>query len=274
MLAELMIPTLNAALVTGVAVVLPSALQASRPPWWAAAAGVLSSLLLPAGPLAASFVLPWVLLTIITGARALLRGEGWLALIAGFAGTASLALFSSRLEFTMFGITEPIVKLTALHFTYAGAGTLALAVRLHRLRPGRWSSFARGLVLLAPPVVAAGFVARNALGQVGGASLMTAGVWLVAVLQWPDARAGAGRWGWRVSCLSPWVAMVLGVSWAASQYWPWVPALIVPDMVPTHGALNAFGFVLCAHLAWWVDQRAQGRALSSSPLPVFRGRGR
>ena len=37
MLAELMIPTMNAALVTGVAVVLPSALQASRPRWWGAA---------------------------------------------------------------------------------------------------------------------------------------------------------------------------------------------------------------------------------------------
>ena len=28
-----------------------------------------------------------------------------------------------------------------------------------------------------------------------------------------------------------------------------IPALTVPDMVPTHGALNAFGFVLCGHLA-------------------------
>lgn len=58
--------------------------------------------------------------------------------------------------------------------------------------------------------------------------------------------------------------MVLGVSWAASQYWPSVPALIVPDMVPTHGALNAFGFVLCAHLGWLVDQRAQGGAPAST----------
>jgi hypothetical protein len=49
--------------------------------------------------------------------------------------------------------------------------------------------------------------------------------------------------------------MVLGVSWAAAQYWPSVPALTVPDMVPTHGALNAFGFVLCAHLAAALDPR-------------------
>lgn len=85
---------------------------------------------------------------------------------------------------------------------------------------------------------------------------MTAGVWLVALLQVPDARTGPMRWLWRVSCLSPLVAMVLGVSWAANQYWPQVPALSVPDMVPTHGALNAFGFVLCGHLACWLEWRA------------------
>lgn len=251
MLAELMIPTMNLALVAGVGVVLPSAFQARRPlPWWGAALGVLASLLLPAGPLAALLVVPWLALTIAAGVLALGRREWWPALVAGFAGTASLALISSRLELTAFGIVEPIVKLTALHFTYAGAGTLALALRLHHARPSRWTSLARALVLLAPPVVASGFVLRSALGQVGGATLMTCGVWLVALLQWPDARSGPGRWWWRVSCLSPWVAMVLGVSWAASQYWPAVPALTVPDMVPTHGALNAFGFVLCAHLGW------------------------
>ena len=49
---------------------------------------------------------------------------------------------------------------------------------------------------------------------------MTAGVWLVALLQFPDARSGPMRWAWRVSCLAPLVAMLLGVAWAANQYWP------------------------------------------------------
>ncbi len=104
---------------------------------------------------------------------------------------------------TLFGTNEPIVRLTALHFTYAGAGTLALAVRLHEVRAGQWRSLALA----------------------------------------------------RVSCLSPWVAMVLAIAWAANQYWPQVPALIVPDMVPTHGALNALGFVWCGHLACWLRWR-------------------
>jgi hypothetical protein len=256
MLAELMIPTMNAALVVGVGAVMPLSLKARPVPWVFAAGCVVISLLLPAGWLAGAFVAPWVVLTVFAGVGALRRGEWWLALVAGFAGTASLALTFSRLELTLFGIVEPIVKLTALHFTYAGAGTLALALRVHEVRPGRWSSVARVLVLLAPPVVASGFILRSALGQVGGATLMTAGVWLVALLQVADVRRGGKLWWlWLVSCLSPLVAMVLGVSWAANQYWPQVPALIVPDMVPTHGALNAFGFVLGGHLACWLEWR-------------------
>jgi hypothetical protein len=51
--------------------------------------------------------------------------------------------------------------------------------------------------------------------------------------------------------------MGLAVSWAANQYWPLVPALTVPDMVPTHGALNAVGFVLAGHVAWWLDERGR-----------------
>jgi hypothetical protein len=191
-----------------------------------------------------------VLLTVRVGLSSLASRETWRALIAGFAGTASLALVFSRLELTLFGIVEPIVKLTALHFTYAGAGTLALAHRLVTVRPSPLAKFTRALVFFAPPVVATGFITRSAFGQLGGALLMTAGVYLVALLQLPDAKTS---WPWRVSCASPWIAMVLAVSWAANQYFPAVPALTVPDMVPTHGALNAFGFVLCGVLAMSKD---------------------
>ena len=86
---------------------------------------------------------------------------------------------------------------------------------------------------------------------------MTLGVCSVAAMQIGEAleRSGRTRTLLLISSASPWVAMGLGVAWAASQYWPTVPALTVPDMVPTHGALNAFGFVLCGHLAWWLDER-------------------
>ncbi len=117
------------------------------------------------------------------------------------------------------------------------------------LRPGPWSRATRWLVFIAPPIVATGFLTKLALAQVGGAVLMTLGVWLVAALQLADLKQGSARALWLAACLSPLVAMVLAVSWAAAQYWPSIPALTVVDMVPTDVALNAFGFVLCAHLA-------------------------
>jgi hypothetical protein len=48
--------------------------------------------------------------------------------------------------------------------------------------------------------------------------------------------------------------MVLAVAWAAGQHWD-VPLLSVPDMVRTHGAANALGFVLCGLLARRIDPR-------------------
>ncbi|MEZ5180089.1 MAG: YndJ family transporter [Acidimicrobiales bacterium] len=53
-----------------------------------------------------------------------------------------------------------------------------------------------------------------------------------------------------------WAPMVLAVAWAAAQHFD-VPALSIPDMVRTHGAGNAIGFVGAGLLArrhaepWW-----------------------
>jgi hypothetical protein len=258
-LAELMIPVMNVALVTGVAAVLPLALRDAAWPWVIAALGVGISLNVDAHAWAAAFVMPWLLLTLKNGVARLLQGDWWLAMASGFAGTAAVALITSRVEATPFGIVEPIVKLTALHFTFAGAGTLALAHRLNEARPSKLARVTRWVVFIAPPIVATGFVTHVAVAQVGGALVMTLGVWLVAAQQLVDVRRGRRRGLWLVSSLSPWVAMVLGVAWAANLYWPSVPALTVVDMVPTHGALNAFGFVLCGHLACWLERRPDTR---------------
>ncbi len=240
---------MNAALVLAVAVVMPLSFRSSWWPWLVAAVGVVASLSLEAGAVAAVLLLPWVGLL---GAR-LLRSTSALDVIAALFGLVSAsALIFSRLEWSLFGITEPIIKLTALHFSYAGVGTFTLARRLVERLPGsRVARATLGLVIIAPGLVAFGFIARSSSGQVGGALVMTAGTWLVALQHlgqlrslrlWPRALMV-------ISCLSPWVSMVLAVSWAANTYWPAVPALTVVDMVPTHGALNAFGFVLCALVA-------------------------
>lgn len=261
-LAEAMVPVMNVALVVGVAVVMPIAFDRRFTPWQVSALAVAASLAVAPGWPAAVVLVPWLFLCVVEGVQALRRKVLVHAVMAGFGATAALALIASRLEVTLFEIPEPIVKLTALHFSFAGVGSLSLASRLvaSRLVASRASSSRRVaglLVMLAPPIVAIGFITRLALFQVGGAVVMAAGVCAVAALQLPEAlkRSGWSRALLLVSSASPWVAMGLGVAWAANQYWPSVPALTVPDMVPTHGALNAFGFVLAGHLAWWLDER-------------------
>ncbi len=241
---------MNAALVLSAAVVMPLAFGGAWWPWALSTLGVVVSMWLSEGTLAAAVLVPWLLAVLfqLTRARSLLD-----AVTVGFGLVSVSALMVSRLELVLFDIVEPIVKLTAIHFSYAGVGTFVLA---RRLPASWWQRVTVGLVVAAPVVVASGFVLRSAAGQVGGAVLMTAGTWLVAALNVKVAHSMRvlPRWLMGLSCLAPWVSMVLAVSWAANNYWPSVPALTVVDMVPTHGALNAFGFVLCGLLAWRAQQ--------------------
>ncbi len=258
-----MIPVRNLALVLGVAVVRPLCLGGA---WWGggvlAAGSVVAALLAPDGVWAALLVAPWVgLVTWRLVDRAIAR-DALGVVNVGFGVVAALALVASRAQFTAFGIVEPIVKLTALHFSYAGVGTFWLARKL--LEPAPSSTVRQvtvGLVGVAPVVVALGFLTRLATLQVGGAVLMTLGAWAVAALGLLEVRALPGwpRVLLVVSSSCPWGSMVLAVGWAMANSWPSVPALTVVDMVPTHGALNAFGFVGCGVVARTLaSRRAQG----------------
>ncbi len=262
-----MIPFL---LLVGVAVVLPLATGGRWMWWWLAAGCAGAALLLPRGAGAAVLVLPWLAVAgwVAWGRlRALLAtdraelADGARVVSAAYAAVAAVAFAASRLGAELFGIGEPIVELTAVHYTYAGCAALALAAAaLDRTQAagGRgWRTVAQGAVVLtagAPPVVALGFVAGAALPQVGGAVLMTLGVWATASLHLREAAAGGGSIsGWRrvllvVSGLSVWAPMVLAVAWAAGQHWD-VPFLSIPDMAQTHGVANALGFTVAGLLA-------------------------
>jgi len=171
----------------------------------------------------------------------------------------------SRYGLELFGIHEPIVELTAVHYSFAGSAAVMLAGAAVREASGRW----RGLGLLgvvctagAPPIVATGFVTASALPQVGGAVLMTVGVWCTASLQ---LRA-ASRMRWSspaallaISGLAVWLPMVLAVAWACGQHWD-VPVLSIPDMARTHGLATALAFVVCGLVARRLD----------APMPADR----
>ena len=186
-------------------------------------------------------------------------------------------LVISRLDLRPLDLSSDIVRLTAVHFTYAGFGLSVLAAA--GLASVDWMASAVSLVtgcvaaIASPPVVALGFVFDSAVAQVGGALGMTVAAWAVgfgtfllatstSALTPPpatgpspsprrdDVARRAGRALLVVSALSPIVPMVLAVQWALAQHVA-MPALSIDAMASTHGVLNAIGFVL-AGLAGWL----------------------
>lgn len=201
-------------------------------------------------------------------------------LIGGYSLVAASWFALSRMAVAPLGIHEPIVELTAVHFTYVGVGALVLARAAADQASGssgRWlSRAALGLTAGAPPVVAVGFVTGVGVAQVGGAVLMSLGVFATATLQLIEARRATMQPATRallgLSGLAVWAPMVLAVAWAAGQHWD-VPALSIPDMVRTHGTLNALGFIgaglLGRHLsAIDPDRRRQGTLAVHEPVRV------
>jgi len=235
--------------VLGIVVVLPLAIGG---PWWAwATAGATAAiaLRLDRGTGAAALVIPWVVVAASRVVQAVrragplmfwTRGDVVQALAAVYACVAAGALVQSRLGVRLFGIREPIVELTAVHYVYAGCGALVLAAATTR-------TAAVVCTAVAPPVVAAGFVTDAAVPQVGGAVLMTVGVWMTAGLELREVATAGHGVGPRVllcvSGLAVWVPMVLAMAWAAGQHWE-VPALSIDDMIPLHGVPNALAFTL------------------------------
>lgn len=134
----------------GVAVVLPLALGGGWE-WGLAAAATAVSLMLPVGPFAAAVVMVWF----IAGASATLRAARAVSrqqpsinevvrVVAGaYSLVASTAFVSSRLGLSLFGVGEPIVELTAVHYTYAGSAALVLAVKALEHADGRWTRLGR-----------------------------------------------------------------------------------------------------------------------------------
>jgi len=259
-----------------IAVVLPLAIG-GRAWWWAAAAGAaLAGFLAPVGP-AGLLACPFLVVALArlgksiraAGPPAAWRLVGGAEVLAtAYAAVAAVFLVQSRFGLEPLDLHEPIIELTAVHYSFAGTAALVLAAHALDHAAGRWRPVAVSAVVLtaaAPPVVAAGFVTNGAVPQVGGAILMTLGVWLTATLQLRHAvafRRHAGRAGLLVvSGLAVWAPMVLAVAWAAGQHWD-LPVLSIRDMARTHGLANAFAFCLCGLLARRLEAPATRRDAS------------
>lgn len=264
---------IDAVVLVGIVGVLPLAL--GHPLRWSVVAiAAAAAMWMPTGIPAATAAGVWWIAAVVgvveaLGVRRSWRVTGlwhrplgeWAALAAaGFAVVASSAFIAASAGVELFGIGEPIVTLTSVHFTYAGVGAVTLAgVVAERYPVG--GAVALGATIAAPPIVAVGFLVQHALPQVGGAVLMSVAVLCTATLQlrtaWTMVAPRSVRGFLAVSGLAPWAPMCLAVAWAASQYWS-VPALSIPEMARTHGVMNVV-FVLAG---LWARH-----LLSSDPSP-------
>lgn len=230
-----------------------------------AAVLVVPALLAARGGPAGALALPWLVGAV---ALAVATVRHWLAdpsfrpaVLARVASPVYLVvgatwLVASRLGLRPVGIGEPIVELTAVHFHFAGFVAALVAARTCEVagpRAPRWAAAGALSTIIAPPFVALGFTTEWWPFQVGGALLLSIGLWTVAGLTlavvMPRTANRSAKALLSISALAVAGPMVLAVFWAAARYVE-VPALDIPAMASIHGTMNAFGFSLAGLLGW------------------------
>jgi hypothetical protein len=227
------------------------------------ALGVPLSYATAPGRAAAVYALPWVALTALAGAGGLVRvAEGrWrgledLSLTASllYLPVAGIWLAASRFGRGFMGFEEPIVLLTAVHFTFSGFAAPLMAGCLGRFRRGRPTGLYRvpayGAVL-GPPAIAFGFV-FSPLFKVTAILLYTAALWTFAGLQWRAAGGmprGRARIWLRISSAAVLPGMLLAAYYGLGEYLGlrWID---IPQMARWHGPINGLAFTLAGIIGW------------------------
>lgn len=137
------------------------------------------------------------------------------------------------------------------HFHFAGFAAALIAGLVCRADDGRAGRFAALSVPLGTLFVLAGYFIGD-LAELGGALVLTAGMWAVALLTRRTARRpGPDRATRALLTASAAVlvaTMLLALSWALGEA-TGLPHPSLTWMAATHGVGNALGFALCSLLA-------------------------
>lgn len=233
------------------------------------------ALALPAGPLAAGLALPWLVVGLACAAAAIIREAGIglrLQPEVRHAESAGLVFFAAapvfaiadRLGIRPLEIDPLIVRLTAIHFTFAGLLLPVVGAFAWRIRPGRILEIAVGALVVGIPVTALGFLNHPSLNWIG--ALLVAGggfgVGLGVLLAAGSLSTPASRALLRVAGVTLLTTMPLAAIYASSVF-SGSTVLDIPTMARVHGTLNALGFALPAVVAMNLEARRTA---------AFRGR--
>jgi len=212
-------------------------------------------------PLAAALATPWLVVTGLLGLAALartLRGGLRLpetAIDAGFAyvSVGAIALLLAHLDLT-FWFDRVIIRLTAVHFHYAGF-VLPVAAGLtgrHLGDHSRGFRTAVGVILVGPALIEVG-IAFSPLVEVVAVSAFTVAVAAFGVVVLsrviPTCPQLQGLLLGIAAVALP-ISMALALGYGVSTFTGRSLGLTISTMVALHGSLNAFGFGLCATLGW------------------------
>ncbi|EMA03742.1 YndJ-like protein [Haloarcula vallismortis] len=213
-------------------------------------------------PLAAALATPWLAVTGLLGYTALVRTHrrGGLslpetAIDAGFAyiSVGAVALLLAHLDLT-FWFDRVIIRLTAVHFHYAGF-VLPVAAGLAGRHLGahlRGFRAVVGVILVGPALIAVG-IAFSPVVEIIAVSVFTVAVAAFGVLVlWRVVPSCSRPQGvlLGVSAVALPVSMALALGYGVSTFTGRSLGLTISTMVALHGSLNAFGFGLCAMLGW------------------------
>lgn len=241
---------------------------------WPAASAFAFSLSLPAGPLAAALTLPWVLVSALIGAGALVRffsrerstrfapAELAIDLGHGYLPVGGAWAFVHRADLSVLGFAGTAALLTAAHFHYAGFGACVLVGSLARSRSRRGELLDR--VDLGALVLTGASVALLAMGitvsrtlEVAAAWTLVGGILLVARLAFrTSATETEARALTRLSASSGVFAAAFAAHFATVGFAS-LDGAALRRMMLFHAGVNALGFVLLGLVARLVVRRAQ-----------------
>ncbi|MFF1464775.1 YndJ family protein [Streptomyces sp. NPDC058330] len=244
----------------GLGLVADPALERIRRLWPLFAVPGAVSLWLPRGAAATAPAACYALGTLLLAAQAPRRlartrsaRPAEIALLTALVtpSVAALALVAERWGHELFGFGLGILALTVPHFHFAGFAAALIAGLVCRADDGRAGRFAALSVPLGTLLVLAGYFVGD-LAELGGALVLTAGMWAVALLTRRTARRpGPDRATRAVLTASAVVlvaTMLLALSWALGEA-TGLPRPSLTWMAATHGVGNALGFALCSLLA-------------------------